>query len=102
MKRRELTPEEIEKRFAEIDAREPEEPTAADLAAFAAAEAEDPADAMTLEDFRKSLEEYSGRFVLRMPRSMHKGLAEAAKVEGVSLNQYILYRINRGDQSHPF
>lgn len=34
--------------------------------------------------------EYSGRFVVRMPKSLHRRLAEGAEQEGVSLNQYIL------------
>lgn len=34
-------------------------------------------------------EEYSGKFVVRVPRSLHRELAEAAEQEGVSLNQYI-------------
>src|SRR3712207_2112330 len=32
--------------------------------------------------------QYSGKFVLRLPRSLHRSLAEAAEREGVSLNQY--------------
>ena len=34
--------------------------------------------------------EYSGKFVVRMPRSLHRELAERAKREGVSLNTWIL------------
>lgn len=34
-------------------------------------------------------EEHSGRFVLRVPRSVHARLARRASKEGVSLNQYI-------------
>ncbi len=34
-------------------------------------------------------EEYSGKFVIRLPRSLHRALAETANQEGVSLNQYI-------------
>ncbi len=34
---------------------------------------------------------YSGKFTLRVPRSMHRQLAEEAEAEGVSLNQYVLY-----------
>lgn len=34
--------------------------------------------------------EYSGRTLLRMPRSLHRKLAEGAEREGVSLNQYIV------------
>lgn len=42
-------------------------------------------------------EEYSGRFLLRIPRSLHRALAESAKREGVSLNQYAAMRLARGD-----
>ncbi len=31
--------------------------------------------------------EYSGKFVLRVPRSLHRQLVETAEAEGVSLNQ---------------
>jgi len=34
-------------------------------------------------------EEYSGKFNLRIPRSLHRQLAESAEREGVSLNQYV-------------
>lgn len=34
-------------------------------------------------------EEYSGKFVVRVPRSLHRDLTETAEQEGVSLNQYI-------------
>ena len=34
-------------------------------------------------------EEYSGKFVVRVPRSLHRKLVEMADREGVSLNQYI-------------
>ncbi|MFN4073287.1 MAG: toxin-antitoxin system HicB family antitoxin [Thermus sp.] len=34
--------------------------------------------------------EYSGRVLLRMPKSLHRRLAEEAEREGVSLNQYIV------------
>ncbi|PJB49768.1 MAG: hypothetical protein CO103_04155, partial [Chloroflexi bacterium CG_4_9_14_3_um_filter_45_9] len=30
-----------------------------------------------------------GKFMVRIPRSLHRTLAHAAKQEGVSLNQYI-------------
>lgn len=50
---------------------------------------------MPLEKLEASVEGYSGRILLRIPRSLHKRLAEAAKVEGVSLNQYALYRLSR-------
>ncbi len=34
-------------------------------------------------------ERFSGRFVVRIPRSLHRALAEAARREGVSLNAYV-------------
>lgn len=34
-------------------------------------------------------EDYSGKFVVRLPRSLHRQLAETAEREGVSLNQFI-------------
>lgn len=37
-------------------------------------------------------EDYSGRFTLRIPKSLHQSLTVAAKEEGVSLNQYALYK----------
>jgi len=34
-------------------------------------------------------EEYSGRFVVRIPKYLHRALAEEAKKNGVSLNQFV-------------
>lgn len=36
-------------------------------------------------------EEYSGRFVLRMPKRLHRELAEAAQRNDTSLNTWIVY-----------
>lgn len=47
---KELTSKEIEKRFEEINAREPEEPTKEDLEAFAKADLESAKDEITLEE----------------------------------------------------
>ena len=38
--------------------------------------------------------QYSGRFVLRIPKTLHARLAMEAEKEGVSLNQYALYRLS--------
>lgn len=38
-------------------------------------------------------EDYSGRFSLRIPKSLHKKLTEKAREEGVSLNQYCSYKL---------
>ena len=44
-----------------------------------------------------SLEDYSGQFKLRIPRSLHKQLAEHSKREGISMNQYCLYLLSKND-----
>lgn len=93
--KRNLTPAELERRLAEIDALPPEELTPADAASLAEAEAMDDGTSISLEEFKKSMEAYSGRLVLRIPRSLHKSLKEAAEIEGVSLNQYMLYKLSR-------
>lgn len=92
---KDLTHAEIEKRFAQINALPPETMTPQESAALAAAEAMDDGSAVPLEDFRQELEDYSGRLVLRIPRSLHKALRQAAAAEGVSLNQYMLYKLSR-------
>lgn len=38
-------------------------------------------------------DEYSGKFNLRIPKSLHKQLADLAKAENISLNQYVLYKL---------
>ena len=87
-----ITTSEIEARFAEINALEPETPTQDDLDAIARASTESPEDTVTLEEY-KAQREYSGRLLLRIPKELHKQLVEAAKENGVSLNQYALYKL---------
>lgn len=41
-----------------------------------------------------NIEAYSGQFKLRMPKSLHKELAERSKKEGVSMNQYCVYLLS--------
>jgi antitoxin HicB len=36
-----------------------------------------------------TVDDYSGKFMLRIPRSLHRDLARRADAEGVSLNQYV-------------
>ena len=40
-------------------------------------------------------EEYSGQFKLRIPKSLHRTLAEQARQEGISMNQYCVYLLSR-------
>ena len=44
-----------------------------------------------------SLDDYSGQFKLRIPKSLHRSLAEHSKREGISMNQYCLYLLSRND-----
>ena len=44
-----------------------------------------------------SLEDYSGQFKLRIPRSLHRSLAEHSQREGISMNQYCVYLLSKND-----
>lgn len=39
-------------------------------------------------------DDFSGKFVIRMPKSLHYKLTIEAKQEGISLNQYALYKLS--------
>ena len=39
-------------------------------------------------------DDFSGKFVIRIPKSLHYKLTIEAKQEGVSLNQYALYKLS--------
>ncbi len=43
----------------------------------------------------EAAEKYSGKFVVRLPKSLHQRLAIEAEKEGVSLNQLALYKLAR-------
>ncbi|MBP3327204.1 MAG: type II toxin-antitoxin system HicB family antitoxin [Coprococcus sp.] len=47
-----------------------------------------------------SLNDYSGQFKLRIPRSLHRSLAEHSKREGISMNQYCLYLLAMNDAKY--
>ncbi len=49
----------------------------------------------------KQTNDYSGQFKIRVPKSLHKQLAEDALREGISMNQYCVYLLasNRQRQS---
>lgn len=56
---------------------------------------------LALQDSKKipepdDIEEYSGKFNLRLPKSLHKDLANKAKAENVSLNQMATYLLAKG------
>lgn len=43
------------------------------------------------------LEDYSGSFVLRVPKTLHRSLTLHSKEEGISLNQYCVYLLSKSD-----
>ena len=45
----------------------------------------------------ETVENYSGQFKLRIPRSLHRLLAEHSQREGISMNQYCVYLLSRND-----
>lgn len=48
----------------------------------------------------ETIEDYSGQFKLRIPKSLHKQLAEKSKREGISMNQYCLYLLTQNNALH--
>lgn len=40
-------------------------------------------------------EKYSGRFVVRLPKTLHRRLVMEAEKESVSLNQYTLFKLSK-------
>ena len=50
----------------------------------------------------KEKTDYSGNFRVRIPKSLHAKLAEDAKGEGTSLNQYIVYLLSKNIQYNFF
>lgn len=44
-------------------------------------------------------EDYSGQFKLRIPKSLHRALAEHSRAEGISMNQYCLYLLSKYDSA---
>lgn len=82
---------EFEKKLANIPE---EEPDVFDRSILEDALAQDDGTFIAMSDF-KTLMEYSGKISLRIPRSLHMKLAEEAKIENVSLNQYALHKLSK-------
>lgn len=45
---------------------------------------------------------FSGQFKIRIPKSLHKQLAEQSKREGISMNQYCLYLLSQNNTANTF
>lgn len=94
-----LSQAEIEKRFAEINALPPEELTPDEAESLAEAQRMDDGTEITLDAY-KAERDYSGKLSLRIPKELHRELAEGAAQNGISLNQYALYGLTRLVCSH--
>ena len=72
-------------------------PTQTDRVAFARTEEsrkiDELIDSFPEPDVRSSREEYSGKFVVRVPKFLHAALAAEAEREGVSLNQLVVVKL---------
>jgi HicB family len=72
-------------------------PSIKDRAAFAATEAsraiDELIDALPEPRVRLQRREYSGKFNVRVPKSLHAALAWEADAEGVSLNQLVVAKL---------
>jgi predicted HicB family RNase H-like nuclease len=73
-------------------------PTKAERMAFAKTEVsrriDELIDRLPEPEVRSSREEYSGKFVVRVPKSLHAALAAEAESEGVSLNQLVVAKLS--------
>ena len=72
-------------------------PTKSDRMAFArtaeSRQLDELIDKLPEPDVRSSREEYSGKFVVRVPKSLHAALAAEAEIKGVSLNQLVVVKL---------
>lgn len=50
-------------------------------------------DSLPEPDVRSSRAEYSGKFVVRVPKSLHAALVAEAEREGISLNQLVVVKL---------
>lgn len=57
-------------------------------------------DGIEIPEPARGADDYSGKLNIRIPKSLHRTLAEKAREEKVSLNQYIMYQLARG-VGHP-
>lgn len=80
----------MKKKLARIEAALPD---AEDIRMLKEAQSINDDSSVALEVFKGSLEGYGGKILLRVPKSLHKRLAQEAQAEGVSLNQYALYKL---------
>ena len=83
--------EELRAKLASIPE---EEPDNVDRAMLAQAGTDDDEPAVSLDEIKRAYE-FSGKLNIRIPKSLHCQLSQEAKKDGVSLNQYIIYKLAR-------
>ena len=83
---------ELQRKLAAIPEAEPD---AIDKQILADSAAVNDDTALPLDTVINEIEGYSGRILVRIPKSLHRQLAIDAKREGISLNQYALYKLSR-------
>ena len=84
-----ISVKEFEEKLAAIPEAEPDE---YDLAMLAEIDSETDTGTVALNDV-VARREYSGRISVRVPKELHCALLEGAKENGVSLNQYVMYKL---------
>lgn len=84
-----LTVDEFEAKLSAIQAAEPDK---LDLAMISDIEADTDGSAVSLDSY-VARRECSGKISLRVPKELHYSLLENAKENGVSLNQFIVYKL---------
>lgn len=52
------------------------------------------------EPVKMNLEDYSGQFKLRIPKSLHMTLSINARKEGISMNQYCIYLLSKAETAY--
>nr|AGS51623.1 hypothetical protein [uncultured bacterium contig00017] len=88
-----LSKEEFMKRVEATPSVEPDE---WDLEMLEAIETEnDTSEGITLAEM-DALRKCNGRISVRVPKQLHRELVVRAKDNGVSLNQYIVYKLAKG------
>ena len=72
-------------------------PDEVDLQMIAEIEDDDDRESIGWEEYKSQREErtYNGNISLRIPKDLHRELVGMAKEQGVSLNQYCLYKLAR-------
>ena len=72
-------------------------PDEIDLQMIEEFEEENVEESIEWENYKTKREEriFNGNISLRVPKDLHRELVEMAKAQGVSLNQYCLYKLAR-------